>query len=291
MAEPAEVGIPLPDDFDFAWSMQFLAARQVPAIEATAPDGFRRVVRLRPEGPVALLLRREDRSLFARSAPVLPERRLIEVVRRLFDLDADLPAFRALAGGDPILGPLVAAHPPGLRLPQLLDPFECLVRAILGQQVSVAAATTLTDRLVRLIGSPGPAAAGAPELCFPTPVALAEAGAERLRGIGLTRVRAATLHGAAATIASGALDLNALADLSAEEAERALCSLSGVGPWTASYVRMRSVGARDAFPAADLGVIRALERRGVPRAQIAGVAERWRPWRAYATLHLWYSLA
>jgi 3-methyladenine DNA glycosylase/8-oxoguanine DNA glycosylase len=283
-----EAVVPLPADFDFAWSMRFLAAREVPSIEATAAREYRRVVRFPGAAPVALFLRHEGASLRAHSFPQLPRDRLVALVTRLFDLDVDLDAFRSVALADPVLGPVVGANPPGLRLPQLLDPFECLVRAILGQQVSVTAATTLTDRLVRLIAAPGPPAPGAPELAFPTPAAVAEAGADRLRSVGLTRARAATIHGAAAAIASGALDLAALAGEPAQEAERALCALPGVGPWTAGYVRMRSLGARDAFPAADLGVIRALERRGIARADVARVAERWRPWRAYATLHLWY---
>jgi 3-methyladenine DNA glycosylase/8-oxoguanine DNA glycosylase len=127
-------------------------------------------------------------------------------------------------------------------------------------------------------------------LAFPTPADVADAGADRLRELGLTRVRAATLAGVAARIAGGGLDLEALRHAPAADAQSALEDLPGIGPWTASYVRMRALGDRDAFPAADLGVIKALDAAGVGRREIVDVAERWRPWRGYATLHLWASL-
>ena len=169
------------------------------------------------------------------------------------------------------LGPLVRLRP-GLRVPQFLDPFECVVRAILGQQVSVRAATTLVNRLAVTFEG------------FPTPDAIAAAGPERLRTIGLTRVRSATLHAMASAIASGGIDLEALRRAPGDEAQAALDALPGIGPWTASYVRMRGLGDRDAFPAADLGVLRVL--RATP-AQAERRSRRWSPWRAYAVMHLW----
>src|SRR6185295_3474566 len=163
-------------------------------------------------------------------------------------------------------------------------------RAILGQQVSVAGASTITDRLVRLFSRPIAGAKSSGFFAFPAPGDLAEAGAERLRTLGLTGARAATLAGAARRIADGGLDLERLRDAAPEEAQAALEDLPGIGPWTASYVRMRALGDRDAFPGADLGVIKALDAFGVTRRSITEVAERWRPWRGYATLHLWASL-
>jgi len=127
----------------------------------------------------------------------------------MLDLDVDLGHFHRLARRDPILAPIVRRRS-GIRLPQLLDPFEGLTRAILGQQVSVAGASTITDRLVRLVSRPVPGAKNSGFLAFPTPADVAEAGADRLREIGLTRARAATLHGAAQRIADGALDLERL---------------------------------------------------------------------------------
>jgi len=299
MPEPTigTVRIDLPRGFDFAWVLGFLAARTVPSLEAVADGEYRRSVRLDGR-PVTLAMRvvatdptrRTDaRTLIVTSRPSLAPAALVWAVTRMLDLDADLARFRRVAGRDPILGAIVRRRR-GIRLPQLLDPFEGLTRAVLGQQVSVAGASTMTDRLVRLFARPVPGARSAGFLSFPTPSDVADAGPDRLRTIGLTRARAATMAGAARCIADGALDLESLRHLPAEDAEAALQTLPGIGPWTASYVRMRALGDRDAFPAADLGVIKALEAAGVERRAIAGVAERWRPWRGYATLHLWASL-
>lgn len=296
---PGDVQIDLPRGFDFGWVLGFLAARTVPSLEAVVDGAYHRSVRLNGK-PVTLRLREvvsavgrvsaRGRTLIVTSQPTLPPNALLAAVTRMLDLDVDLARFRRLAGRDPILGAIVRRRS-GIRLPQLLDPFEGLTRAILGQQVSVAGASTITDRLVRLFARPVPGARAASFLAFPTPADVADAGMDRLREIGLTRARAATLAGAARCIADGALDLEALRLLSADEAETALQGLPGIGPWTASYVRMRALGDRDAFPAADLGVIKALAAAGVERRAIPAVAERWRPWRGYATLHLWASLA
>jgi AraC family transcriptional regulator of adaptative response / DNA-3-methyladenine glycosylase II len=299
MPEPTSgtVRIDLPRGFDFAWVLGFLAARTVLSLEAVADGEYRRSVRLDGK-PVMLAMRvvatdPERRTgactLIVTSRPSLAPAVLVAAVTRMLDLDADLARFRRVAGRDPILGAIVRRRR-GIRLPQLLDPFEGLTRAVLGQQVSVAGASTMTDRLVRLFARPVPGARSAGFLAFPTAADVADAGPDRLRTIGLTRARAATMAGAARCIADGALDLEALRALPADDAEAALQTLPGIGPWTASYVRMRALGDRDAFPAADLGVIKALEAAGVERRAIAGVAERWRPWRGYATLHLWASL-
>ena len=294
-----DVRISLPPSFDFAWALGFLAARTVAALESVEGGAYRRSVRLAGK-PVTFALteapreidngsRRGERCLIATARPTLAPEVLEAAVRRMLDLDADLAGFHTLARRDPILSRIVRRRS-GIRLPQLLDPFEGLTRAILGQQVSVAGASTLTDRLVRLFARPVRGARETGFLAFPRPADVAEAGADRLRALGLTRVRAATLAGAAARIADGGLDLEALRDRPPAEAQAALEELPGIGPWTASYVRMRALGDRDAFPSADLGVIKALDAVGVARRAIVDVAERWRPWRGYATLHLWASL-
>ena len=275
--------------------LRFLAARTVASLESVADGQYVRSVRL--EGrPVTITLRESaaaagtGRVLRVSAVPTLSPRALTAAVTRMLDLDADLASFQRVVRRDAILRSVVRPRS-GIRLPQLLDPFEGLMRAILGQQVSVAGASTMTDRLVRLLA---PAAGNGDRngfLAFPTPADVANAGAVRLRSIGLTRVKAATIAGVAREIADGALNLEALRAMPADEAQAALERLSGIGPWTASYVRMRALGDRDAFPAADLGVIKALAAVGVERRAIATVAEAWRPWRAYATLHLWASLA
>jgi len=300
-------------DLDFDWASRFLQRRMVASVELITSDQIERVVwletRRRPiaargvrlcirhEAPRGKTTPRSTGRLVATAAPDLPAATLRAAVVRMFDLDADLGSFVALARRDPVLASVVAANPRGLRLLQLLDPFEALVRAILGQQVSVTAASTMTDRLVRRVGSPAPLARATdvvpllrPRYAFPRPTAVAAFGSARLRGLGLTRAKAAALHGAATAVAGGQLDLAALGDARPDEADRMLLSLPGVGPWTASYVRLRALGDRDAFPAADLGLIRALTSLGVTRDRFQATADRWRPWRGYATLHLWHSL-
>jgi 3-methyladenine DNA glycosylase/8-oxoguanine DNA glycosylase len=295
-----DVRIALPPNFDFDWVLGFLAARTVASLETVRDRAYHRSVRVHGK-PLTLTLTevivgesvtgdRGQRMLVARSRPRLQAVALEAVVRRMLDLDADLGRFHRLARRDPVLAPIVRRRS-GIRLPQLLDPFEGLTRAILGQQVSVAGASTITDRLVRLFSRRVPGAGRTGLLAFPTPADVAGAGADRLRGLGLTRTRAATLDGAARRIADGALDLERLRTVPADDAQAALEELPGIGPWTASYVRMRALGDRDAFPSADLGVIKAMQAAGVARQSILEVADRWRPWRGYATLHLWASAA
>lgn len=273
--------LPVPPDFDFAWTLGFLAARVVPSLEGVEGGEYRRSLRVDGR-PVTLAVRFRPGELTVRSSPRLP--RLRSLVTRMFDLDADLGAFHELASGDPLLRDLVASRP-WIRLPQYLDPFEGTVRAILGQQVSLAAASTMVDRLVRRVGDPAPDSL----LAFPEPEAVAALGTQGLLELGLTRAKAAALHG----LALADLDWERLRTAPAREAEAELDALPGIGPWTASYVRMRTLGDRDAFPAADLGVIKALRTLLAEEpspARIANLAESWRPWRAYATLHLWHSL-
>jgi AraC family transcriptional regulator of adaptative response / DNA-3-methyladenine glycosylase II len=174
------------------------------------------------------------------------------------------------------LRPLVKARP-GLRVPGAIDPFEIGVRAILGQQITVKGASTLTGRIVAAFGDPVPGieALGLTHL-FPAAATLA--GAD-LGEIGLTKARARTVGGFADAVASGAVDLTTGRGL--DETVAALCALPGIGEWTAHYIAMRAAGERDAFLASDLGLRRALAPDPVARA------ERWRPWRAYGALHVW----
>ena len=165
----------------------------------------------------------------------------------------------------------------GVRVPGAIDPFEVSVRAVLGQQVSVAGATTLAGRLVERFGVPVPgiAALGLTHL-FPDAATLADAD---LTEVGLTRARARAVNALAAAVASGELELHRARDLDHTLAE--LQALPGFGPWTAHYVAMRACGERDAFPASDLGLRRALgDDPGVR-------AEAWRPWRAYGAIQVW----
>lgn len=287
------VRIELPADVDVRWTLRYLVVRTVDSIERVTGASYLRSVRSHATGAHVLLDLHHDEAanaIVARTRPALPPNEIRAMVERSFDLTADLSAFARLAKKDALLKPLLKARP-FLRLPQLLDPFEGLMRAILGQQVSVVGASTMTDRLVRAFGTPlAPVNGQLPLFGFPSPATLAAAGADTLRTIGLTNAKAATLHGVSHAVATGAIDLDKLRGAPTEQAEATLIALPGIGPWTAHYVRMRALGDRDAFPAADLGVLKAMAIAGIDKRDIIARAEQWRPWRAYATLHLWESL-
>jgi AraC family transcriptional regulator of adaptative response / DNA-3-methyladenine glycosylase II len=210
--------------------------------------------------------------------------------RHLLDLDANPGIIDAHLADDPLLGPYVR-RTPGLRVPGAVDGAELAVRAILGQQVSVAGAATLAGRLVARYGEPlmEPVAVG-PHLLshiFPTPAALLTATPD---SFSMPRSRVATLMGVCAALDAGEIVLEPEADL--VETERRLLALRGIGPWTAAYIAMRALRDPDAFLASDLGIKQAFARHGLPDdpRQITAHAEAWRPWRAYANFHLWGSL-
>lgn len=289
------------------WSalLAFLAARAIPGVEQVDDAGYRRTVALgdrvgwlavrslAPRPAVELTL---SASLVPRLAAVVAR------VRALFDLDAHPAAIEDALRTSPILRGPVAARP-GLRVPGGFDGFELAVRSVLGQQVSVAAATTLAGRLVAALGTPmlsgpgsapppaegggrwGTAIAGAPgglTHVFPTAAEVAAAGPDAIARLGLPRQRALALVALARAV-DGGLELVAGADPDLTTA--ALTALPGIGPWTASYLAMRALRWPDAFPAGDLIVQRAL---GVTTAAAAErAAAGFRPWRAYATVHLW----
>jgi AraC family transcriptional regulator of adaptative response / DNA-3-methyladenine glycosylase II len=206
-------------------------------------------------------------------------------LRRLFDLDANPLVIGRHLASDPRLEPLVAANP-GLRVPGAWDGFELALRAVLGQQVSVRGASTLAARLCQTFGEPAPTPHGTITLFAPGPQSLAMATPDRIAAIGLPRERAATVQGLARAVAGGTLRLHAGADPAATLAE--LQSIRGIGAWTAQYIVMRALGWPDAFPAGDLGLRKAL---AAGERELLAAAEQWRPWRAYAALHLWMSLA
>jgi AraC family transcriptional regulator of adaptative response / DNA-3-methyladenine glycosylase II len=168
-----------------------------------------------------------------------------------------------------------------------LDGFDAAVRVVVGQQVTVAAATTVAGRIARALGVPIVTPFPGLDRLPPTPAALAEAGEDRLAKLGLPGARARTLVALGRESAEGRVSLERGADEGA--VREALLAVPGVGPWTADVVAMRALSAPDAFPAGDLGVQRALDVRSAREAEAR--AEPWRPWRAYATAHLWATLA
>lgn len=209
----------------------------------------------------------------------------VDACRRLFDVDAEPEAIAAVLCADPLLAPLVIARP-GLRVPGSADGEEIAIRAVLGQQVTVARATTLASQLTEQLGPRLPRPRQGVDRVFPPAATVAEAD---LEGLGLTGERAAALRRVAVALAAGDVDLTPGADEA--ETSRRLLSIRGVGPWTATYVAMRALRDPDAFPATDLGLRRAFEEvGGGDCAALVARAERWRPWRAYATVQLWNSL-
>ena len=262
---------------DWPALLAFLALRSVPGIEEVTGETYRRALR---GGVLAVSLDPSGRALQL-SVPnertaELPD--VIRRVRRLFDLDADPLAIAACLKGSALLARSVRSHP-GLRVPGSWDPFEMAVRAILGQQISVRGATTLCGRLVRQLGE----ALGLPgdlAWAFPSPARLAEAD---LSKIGLPRSRAEGLR----SLGRAAMDEPRLFEpgRALEEVLYRLQRLPGIGPWTAHYLAMRAFGEPDAFPSGDLGLRQAAGN--VPPGRLEALAEAWRPWRAYATLHLW----
>jgi AraC family transcriptional regulator of adaptative response / DNA-3-methyladenine glycosylase II len=202
--------------------------------------------------------------------------------RHAFDTAADPGLVAQALGRDAVLGPLVKRRP-GLRVPGAWDPFECAVRAVLGQQVSVVAARTLAKRLVERAGRRVTSSSDAAlSHVFPDAAAVAAAS---LDGLGLTSARVAALKALAAAVVSGTLDLRG----PAEQVTAGLTALPGFGPWTAQYIAMRGLGEPDAFPGGDL-VLRRVAAQGAAPLSTRGLdalAEAWRPWRAYAALHLW----
>lgn len=265
----------------------FFGLRAVPGIEQVERGVYRRSARL-SGGPAVIELRAGAGSVDARvrlssdaDAPAAEA-----AARRLFDLDADPVAVADRLGGDRLIGPLVRAAP-GRRVPGHLDPIELAIRAVIGQQVSLAAAATVAGRLVGACGEPLAEPVGSVTHLFPTPEAIATVAP---RDLPMPRSRARALTGLAAALAGGEVEL--LGGTELERTRQKLLSLPGIGPWTVAYIEMRALAGRDAFLASDLGVRRALEQLGEdgsPRAA-ARLAERWRPYRAYALQHLWSTL-
>ncbi len=277
---------------DIGWLIEFFGRRAVPGVEQVVDGVYRRSVRLpRGAGVVEIAASARDATGDTlHSRLILDDERdreaAVAACRRLFDLDADPDEIAGALGDDPVVGPLVRACP-GRRVPGVVEPNELAIRAVLGQQVSLAGAATLAGRLVADVGEPLKRPLGAVTHLFPTAERIAAVDPERL-AMPATRRRA--VIGLAGGLASGDLVLDPGGDLAAIRAM--LLALPGIGPWTVEYIAMRALRDPDAFLPTDLGVRHALRRLGLddgPRAA-AVLAERWRPYRAYALQHLWATL-
>ncbi|MEV4380116.1 AlkA N-terminal domain-containing protein [Streptosporangium sp. NPDC049644] len=265
------------EPYDAATLMRFLAARAIPGLERADGTSYRRAV---PGGAVTLTPETDHVRLDVSVDDTSHLARIVARCRRLLDLDAD-PAAISAALGETSLEPLVTARP-GLRVPGAWDGFEVAVRAVIGQQISVAGARTILGRVTARAGRPHHGTDGDEGLThlFPTAAELHEAD---LGGLGLTGRRVATLKALAARVADGEIDLDGAQEPA--QAVAGLLEVPGIGPWTSGYIALRALRDPDAWPGGDLGLRRAMACLGIPEDHI----ERWRPWRAYAALHLWSS--
>jgi AraC family transcriptional regulator of adaptative response / DNA-3-methyladenine glycosylase II len=286
-----EVSLRLPyrPPYDWPAMLAFLAARAVPGMEIVEKGAYARVIELDGEVGSVRISPGAGNGLIAEvrfpRLSALPA--IIARVRRVFDLAADPEAIAAHLSRDSTLAPLIAARP-GLRAPGGWDGFELAMRAVLGQQVTVGAAIRLAGQLVAAYGQPAPLSATGHQAlthAFPSPRAIAAAD---LTHLGMPGARARALS----TLAAAVLDDPQLLGLnrSLEAAVARLKALPGVGEWTAQYIALRGMREPDAFPAADIGLMRALAGADAVRpnaAELLARAEAWRPWRAYAAQHLW----
>jgi AraC family transcriptional regulator of adaptative response / DNA-3-methyladenine glycosylase II len=273
----------------FPWRqlLAHLAATATPGVEEVRAGTYRRTLRL-PAWPAIVELTPADDAVRLR-ARLGDERDVGEVIarsRHLLDLDAEPATIDALLASDPVLAPSVAGVP-GRRVARTMDRDELALLAVLGQQISTAAARTHAGRLAAEVGTPVDDPDGGLTRLFPSPDVVAGLDDGALR---LPRTRQRTIRTVAAALADGTVDLGPAADQ--REARDALLHLWGVGPWTVEVIAMRALGDRDAFPATDLGVLVAARQVGLPgEARDLGThAERWRPYRAYAVQQLWSTL-
>ncbi|MER0483840.1 DNA-3-methyladenine glycosylase 2 family protein [Streptomyces sp. Edi2] len=261
-----------------------LAATAVPGVEEWRNGAYRRTLNLPYGHGIVALAPRPDHIDCRLSLTDLRDLAgAIARCRRMLDLDADPEAVDGLLREDPLLAPLVGKAP-GRRVPRTVDAEEFAVRAVLGQQVSTAAARTHAGRLVRAHGERVDDPDGGLSHLFPTSAALAELDPDAL---AMPRTRRATLTGVIAALGSGALQLGVGSDR--DEARDRLAALPGIGPWTVECIAMRALGDPDAFTPTDLGLRRAAAGLGLPHspAALTRHSARWRPWRAYAVQYLW----
>ena len=277
--------LPFRPPIDLPRLFGFLAARAVPGVEEVTASTYRRTISL-PNGRGILSLRNVDQARWVECELELDDLRdvtaAVQRCRRLLDLDADPDAVSGFLASDEVIGPLARACP-GRRSPGHVDGDELAMRAVLGQQVSVAAARRLGARLTAEYGKPLARPSGTLTHCFPDAATVAAADPAALP---MPAARARALVTLAAALASGEVALHPGADR--DEAAARLLALPGIGPWTVAYIRMRALSDPDAFPATDVGVLRALAALGAGAG--VAVAERWRPWRSYAVHHLWATL-
>jgi len=281
--------VDLPQPYDADSVLGFLRPRVVKGIERLDGRSYTRTVRL-PAGPARIELDLGEATVAVRlwlSDPADQPAAMLRV-RWSLDLDTDVAAVDAHLARDPRLAGSVAAHP-GLRVPGHLDGFEVAVRAIVGQQISVAGARTIVGRIVDAYGEDLPCCIGgddtAPDRLFPRPEVLADVDPGEFP---MPRARGRALVAVAEAVASGAVVLERGVDRAVTRRE--LLALPGIGPWTADYIALRALGDPDVFLPGDLGVRHGLARMGLGQSA-EEIARSWSPWRSYALMHVWQQLS
>jgi AraC family transcriptional regulator of adaptative response / DNA-3-methyladenine glycosylase II len=274
--------LPYRPPYDWDRMLAFLAPRATPGVEAVEAGTYRRTISVAGSHGWLEVSRAEGTALAVRlqfgDPSVLFQ--ITERIRAMFDLNADWAAIARVLAADPVLAARLKARP-GLRVPGCWNGFELAVRAILGQQIAVKAATTLAGRLAKALGQSFAGPMGLTNL-FASPETLAE---KPLADIGLTGKRAEAIRRLAGAVAEGRICFEGPTDSGILLAR--LREIPGIGPWTAQYIAMRALGEPDAFPCADLGLRHALNLGSARELQQR--AEVWRPWRAYAAMYLWSS--
>ncbi|MBV8909592.1 MAG: helix-turn-helix domain-containing protein [Gammaproteobacteria bacterium] len=275
--------------YDWDSLAEFLRGRAIRGVERIDGNGYARTIRLGAAHARVLVAPVPAEHALRLHVSGAQPKDLFDIAtaaRRVFDLSADPVPIVEMLSDDPVLAPLVARHP-GLRLPGIWGTFECAVRAVLGQRTSIASARILGERLVERAGDRISDAAGELTHLFPSPERLANVD---LAGIGLTASKVAALRALARAALDGHLELAALPT---DELVRTLGKLPGVSDWATQYVAMHALAEPDAFPGSDRVVRRAMAaaRTLAPIALLKRRAEGWRPWRSYATLHLWQAAA
>ncbi len=285
-----QLRLPFHPPYNWAAVVEWLTPRITAGIEQISATGYRRSIQLAGvQGIVELRpVAAADYLLAQIRFPQLTSLSLIvERLKQMFDLSANTNEIAAHLGADPHLKPLVNALP-GLRVPGAWDGFELAVRTVLGQQVSVAAATKMAGRLVQTQGEPLEEPQDGLTHLFPLPTALADAD---LTSIGLTLNRSRAINALAVKFAAEPDFFSQFADL--EAAVQQLTQLPGIGNWTAQYIAMRALREPDAFPTSDLGLLRSMAMLGysLKKPELEAVSQAWRPWRAYAAMYLWMNLS
>lgn len=265
--------------------LAYIGARAMPGIEFVADDSYKRTIRIENE-PATLELNFRDDAVLVRCHPDPGDELVRPLVERLLAPNTDVGPIEVALSADPQLAPIVARQR-GLRIPGSTDPFELTVRAILGQQISVAAAARLAGKIAARYGQPVSGLPHGLTTLFPAAGDLASADMETL---GIPRSRAGAIRALAEQVDAAQLQL--AGDLPPGVIRRSLLDISGIGPWTASYAALRGLGDGDAIPCADLGLRTALGEPGTPisEKEVEARASAWAPWRGYGAMHLWATL-